>query len=294
MLMLLTVFVHLIAISGAIGAGILFYSGISTQEELMLGKFRIQHEFVKRVRRIKDENEESKLEKILKDAGYPFGLNANRYTAIFIGLLLLIFFAYVGTPAVRGDGFNLFGLVSVVVLFLIGTPDIKYSGFNFLMKKVKELNQAKIQAEVFTFYELVLNELRLMENSRIQAYTMIRDLAPNFSKMAPSINMLLFNWNTVGHAAALDGWAREVGGEEARALASVFKTLDTVDRDTAIKSLEGQQEMFMKAQTENFRRRIKVKADLAKLPIMATFALLMANYLAVVVIMCLNLLNSNM
>ncbi|WP_440650425.1 hypothetical protein [Bacillus subtilis] len=294
MLMLLTVFVHLIAVSGAIGSGILFYSGISTQEELMLGKFRIQHEFVKRVRRLKDENEESKLEKILKDAGYPFGLNANRYTAIFIGLMLVILVAYVVTPAFRGDGFNLFGLVSVVAVFLIGTPDIKYSGFNFLMKKVKELNQAKIQAEVFTFYELALNELRLMENSRIQAYTMIRDLAPNFSKMAPSINMLLFNWNTVGHASALDSWAKEVGGEEARALASVFKTLDVVDRDTAIKSLEGQQEMFMKAQIENFRRRIKVKADLAKLPIMATFALLMANYLAVVVIMCLNLLNSNM
>ncbi|MFP3470769.1 hypothetical protein R0J90_12075, partial [Micrococcus sp. SIMBA_144] len=125
-----------------------------------------------------------------------------------------------------------------------------------------------------------------MEHSRINAYSVLRNIQPYFEMISTPFNKLLTGWsNNDGPSKALDNFAKELGTKEARTLASVIKNLDEVERETALESLKGMNNMFARNQIENYRRRRKVTTDFASLPIKITHFLIVLNFLIVIIVM---------
>lgn len=286
------VYVLYIAIGGY--ASYLMYTGLSTESDTVLGRLELKQFKEKTITLLRENNEESMLAQMLEKAGNPLGLTALKYNSIYYGVLLVLISAYIITPVLQGKDFNVYIVVSVILVGVFMHPEMKFSLIRYILKKLEEMQQIKLQGEVFTLYDLILGEVRMMEYGRVNTFSIIRSLTPEFDKLRPSLSMLLMNWNRDGAENALEEWAEEVGTKEASALASVLKELDNNDISVAISSLVGQQKMFLTQNIENFRRKVKLKADIAKMPVMATFAVIMANFLSIIVIMSLDMINNTM
>ncbi|MDA6131254.1 hypothetical protein OSK38_28305, partial [Escherichia coli] len=64
--------------------------------------------------------------------------------------------------------------VIILLLALLAVPSNPYSLFVYLMKRVIEYHQAKKHAEVFMLYDLLINEIEMMNISRINTYNILR------------------------------------------------------------------------------------------------------------------------
>jgi len=290
---ILHILVYVIVVGLAGLAGYLMYAGLTTESDAIMGKLEIK-QFVDRTKyTFTDGMEDSELEKNLKSAGNPLGLTASKYVLIYYGLLFVIAVAYIITPLFRGEGISLYSVLALIIAVVGLNPDIKISGFNYGISKMIEMQQIKVQAEVFMLYDLVLGEVRMMKFGRVNTFSILRSIVPEFSSLRPSLSLLLINWNRDGQENALDEWAEQIGTKEALSLANVLKELDNNDIDVATSALVGQQKMFLSQNIETFRSRIKIKADISQIPIKITFGLIMANFLALVIIMCLDMLNNS-
>ncbi|MFC0273783.1 hypothetical protein ACFFIX_20560 [Metabacillus herbersteinensis] len=266
-------------------SGILIYTGLSSNTERIQTRLRVRQSYQKNKAKLADNASKSSTEDWLKKADYPLGLNGLKYHTIFFSIIFLLICNYVIVPLVFNGSSSIWAMLGVILVFILFHPSLP-TLFVYLMKRVIDYKQAKKNAEIFMFYDLLINELEMMSVTRINAYNIIRNMRPYFDVIHSSISKLLTRWNNDdGPKVALDKFASEIGSKEAKALVSVMKTLDEVDRETAIESLKGMNNMFVRSQIENYRRRWKITTDLASIPIRTTHFLIILNFLVVIVVM---------
>ncbi|WP_161625312.1 hypothetical protein [Pontibacillus halophilus] len=244
--------------------------------------------------KVTDTMKQSKAESWLKAAGYPLMLNGARYHVIYFIVSFLLIVNYILAPILtRSDlGIITIALVAGAILFLL--PSFQWSAFVYVMKRIVDYREAKRNAEVFMLYDLVINELEMMSSSRTNTFNLLKKLMPYFDVINDSFAKLLTTWNNdKGPKIALEEFGEDIGTKEAKSLASVLKTLDEVDKETAIQNLNDINNMFARSQIENYRRRKKVTLDLASIPIKATHFVVILNFIVVIIVMVGILMEAN-
>lgn len=278
--------VYFIATLGAVGSGMLVYLGLSTKSERKQTRLRVREKFKESQSKVVDTASKSGAELSLQQAGYPFGVNGVRYYIFFISLIAFLAINYLLVPLISGATLSIWTVLILVTVYVLLLPDFPFSLFQYVINRVIDYNQAKKNSEVFMLYDLIINEVEMMENTRINTYSLIRNLKPYFDVINGSLTRLLSKWtDDEGPEKALDYFAEDLGSKEAKSLVSVLKRLDENDRETALTSLRGMNNMFVRSQIENYRRRRKITTDLASIPIKVTHFIILFNFMAIVVFM---------
>lgn len=278
-------------------AGILVYTGLNSKVERMQYRLRIRSNIAKSKDKIIEGTKSSKAEEWLRKAQYPLGLTGTKYYIFLGGFLFFLLIYYVIGPILIHGGTTrgtIIAAVSIIVVGLLGAPSFPFSLFVYTMKRVIEYHNAKKHAEVFMLYDLLINEIEMMNMSKLNTYNVLRNIMPYFEVLEKPFTILLTNWsNSEGPKVALDKFGEELNSKEAQALIGVIKNLDDVSRKTALGHLRGMHNMFVKSQIENYRRKRKVTTDLLGLPIKATHFIIILNFLVVIVTMVSIILNSS-
>ena len=280
------ILVHIIAIFGALGSGWLVYSGLTNRYEKIHHRLRFKQSILEQKNRFVLFSKESRLEIMLKQAGYPLNITALKYNIFHMCLSIFLALNYLIVPYYTKGTFSMVTLGILFLVLLLTVPLFPYAAIYFLLKRLIDYKNAKRNAELFVLYDLLTTEIQMMETSRINAYNLLRDLRPYFTEIEDSLNRLLTDWNKdKGHVAALDAFAKEINTSEAEALVTVLKTFDENSRKTILESLRGMEEVFANAQIENYRRRRKLFVDLARIPIKTAHFLIILNFVVVIVFM---------
>lgn len=278
-------------------AGILVYTGLNTKVERIQHRVRIRTNLTKSKDKILEGTKSSKAEEWLRKAQYPLGLTGTKYYFFLAGFLFFLLIYYVIAPILMNGGASrgtMIGAVSIVIVGLLGAPSFPFSLFVYSMKRVIEYHHAKKHAEVFMLYDLLINEIEMMNVSKLNTYNVLRNIMPYFEVLEKPFTILLTNWsNSEGPKVALDKFGEELNSKEAQALIGVIKNLDDVSRETALGHLRGMHSMFVKSQIENYRRKRKVTTDLLGIPIKATHFIIILNFLVVVITMVSVILSSS-
>jgi hypothetical protein len=271
---------------GAIIAGYLLYSGLTTRTEKLFYKLRVRNAIQQSKQQFQTKAERSKLQDILREAGFPLGLNAVRYKILHLALMVFLILNYIVYPYWSGEGVALYTVILIIALYVGLLPDVPFSLAHLILKKWIEYRRAKRNSELYSLYDMIISELEMMQTMRINCYSLLRTLKPYFQEIEPDLNRLLAQWNSdKGPSYALDLFAKEMGTREAEALATILKTFDENKKETILTSLRGMEDMFVNSQIENYRRRRKLLVDLASIPIKATHYLIILNFVIVIVYM---------
>lgn len=283
----LPIFIKTIAIVGAIVAGYLVYSGLSNRIEKQHLRMRFKEKFYKQQVKFKEQAETGKTERLLKEAGNPFGLNGIRWEFMKWLLLVFVFINYIVYPYFSTGNVSYFSILTIAGGMIFLAPAFPYSLTRFILNRLIDYKQAKRNSELFSFYDMLLSEIQMMQQTRVNVYSLIRTLKPYFKEIDGAITRLLANWTSddEGPDYALDVFAKEIGTNEAKSLSNVLKTFDNSKRETILQSLQGMEDMFINSQIENYRRKRKLYVDLANLPIKAAHGLIILNFIMVIVYM---------
>jgi hypothetical protein len=290
--------VYLLCAVLSISSGVLVYRGMSSETERVQTRLRIRHSIQTNREKIAksatESAEKSSAELWFKKAGYPLGLNSFSYHLILFSLVVLLVVNYVLIPLIFSGQLNMIAFAVIVLGAFFLLPWNPVSAFGVIMKRVVDYQNAKRNGEVFMLYDLLINELQMMTSTRINAYNLLRGMLPYFSVIKPHLAKTLSVWSSdEGPEQALDDFAEEMGTREAQSLVSVIKMLDRVERDTAIQSLKGMQNMFARSQIENYRRRRKVTTDLMGIPIKVTHFLIVLNFIVLIVVMVSSIISGS-
>lgn len=270
-------------------AGVLLYSGLSSKEEKMQTRIRFKNSVNKNFEKVVQDSLQSKAEIWLRKANYPLGLNGFRYLLIIGGFIAFLTIYYVILPMIingRPDKLTIVSTVIIGLVAFIAAPNNPFSLFVYIMKRIIEYHHAKKHAEVFMLYDLLINEVEMMTVSRLNTYSILRNIKPYFTVLDKSFTMLLSSWGSdEGPIIALDRFSQELSSKEADALIGVLKNLDNLDRNTALGHLRGMHNMFVRSQIENYRRKRKITTDILKIPIKATHFIIILNFLVLIVTM---------
>ncbi|WP_374717745.1 hypothetical protein [Neobacillus sp.] len=278
-------------------AGFLVYTGLSSQVERMQTRIRFRTNIRKNREMLIENALNTKAEQWLKKAKYPLGINGIRYYLIMGGFIAFLAIYYVILPFLINGSvskLNLVAAVLIILLALMASPSNPFSLFIYIMKKVISFHQAKKHSEIFMLYDLLINEIEMMTNTRINTYNILRNIKPYFVVLDKPMTLLLSTWSSdEGPYVALEKFSKELESKEAEALIGVIKNLDNLDRKTALVQLRGMHNMFVKSQIENFRRKRKITTDLLGIPIKATHFIIILNFLVVIVTMVSVILESS-
>lgn len=276
----------------AVISGVFIYRGLTSHTERIQDRLRIKQSVQQGRVKLVESASKSNSEDWLKQADYPLGLTGLACNIVFFLITLLLIANYIIIPFLFSGDMSLWSIIGIALFFIAFNPNFK-TLFFYVMKRIIEYRHAKKNAEVFMLYDLIINELEMMQVSRINTYNILRDLRPYFTVIDTSLARVLTTWsNNQGPKVALDQFAKDMGTKEAHALIPVIKTLDDVDRLTALDSLKGMRSMFINSQIENYRRRMKITKDLSSIPINATHFVIILNFLAVIVVMVTQILQS--
>lgn len=290
----LDIFVYGLAIILAIVSSSFLYTGLSTHTERLQTRIRLRHSFVEGTKKLKESTEQSNTEKLLKKASHPLGLTAIRYNSILFIVFGILMVNYIFVPLVVSGSVNMWSSLIILVLFLMAMPHFPYSLFRYMINRVIEYREAKRNAEIFMLYDMLTINLKAMTNTRINTYNLLNDIKPYFEVIDKPFTRLLSDWTSnKGPQQALDDFGKELGTKEAKAIVGVLKTLDQVNIHTAIEALQGMNDMFIRSQIENYRRRRKVSTDLLSIPIKSTHFLIILNFLIVIIVMVTTLISTN-
>lgn len=269
-------------------AGILVYTGLSSKVERRQTRIRIKTQMVKSRNKVIENTKNSKAEEWLEKAKYPLGLNGIRYYLMLWGVVLFLLTNYVFIPfIINGPGNEIsIALMVIVLVTIFLLPNNPYSLFVLVNKRVIDYYNTKKHAEIFMLYDLLINEIEMMKITRINTYNILRNIKPYFVVLEKPMTKLLSTWsNDEGPIVALDKFEKELDSNEAKALISVMKNLDEIDRETALSHLRGMHSMFIRTQIENYRRKMKLTTDLFGIPIKTTHFLIILNFLVLIVTM---------
>ncbi|WP_368659602.1 hypothetical protein AB3Z07_27905 (plasmid) [Metabacillus halosaccharovorans] len=284
---------YIIVIVLSILAGTLIYMGLTSHTERIQDRLRVKQSVQRGRVKVLESASKSATEDWLMKAGYPLGLNGLTYNIIFFSIIFLLLVNYVIVPFIFKGDLRTWAILAIAVFFIAFNPNFK-TLFYYVMKRVIEYRQAKKNTEIFMLYDLIITELEMMNVSRINTYNILRDLRSYFTVIDTPLTKVLTAWgNDQGPKVALEEFAKEIGTREASALIPVIKTLDDVDRETALDSLKGMRTMFVNSQIENYRRRMKITKDLTSIPINTTHFLIILNFLVVIIVMVSTLMKAN-
>lgn len=287
----LPILVYALGVIGAVISGTLVYYGLSTKTELVQNRLRIKQTLRDNQEKIVKSALSSNAEEMLKTAGYPLGINALKYFIFYSAIISFLAFNYIVFPIAAGDEISKIAGIGVIVTFVFLMPSFPYSLFKYFVNRAIAYKQTRKNQEIFMFYDLLINEIQMMNQTRINTYNLLKGLRPYFEVINQPMTKLLTTWgNDEGPEIALDRFAEEIDTKETRALITVLKTFDENDRDTALKALRSMSEMFVRSQIENYRRKRKVTTDLSTLPIKLAHFLILVNFLVVVVYMVANIM----
>ncbi|WP_066412853.1 hypothetical protein [Sutcliffiella cohnii] len=283
---LLPMLIYFFSTLFAVLSGYLVYTGLSTQTERKQNRLRFREKWRNGQAKVIASAEKTGAESLLKEAGYPLGLNGVKYYIFFITFISFLVIYYIVFPLLSGNSVSIWTTIIIIGIYVFFLPDFPFSLFRYIIKRIVEYNQSKKNSEIFMLYDLIINEIEMMENTRINSYNLLRNLKSYFNVINGSITRLLSQWtDDEGPEKALDNFAEDLGTKEAKSLISVLKKLDENDRETALTSLKGMNNMFVRSQIENYRRRRKVTTDLSSIPIKVTHFLILLNFMVVVVYM---------
>lgn len=289
--------IHAISFLLSVLAGGLVYTGISSKVERAQNRIRLKNSIIKNKGKVIEGSLGTRAEEWLKKAQYPLGLNGFRYYLIVGGLILFLAIYYVIFPILLNGGSSKLTMMAAVIILLIAffaTPSNPFSIFVIIMKRVIDFHHSKKHAEVFMLYDLLINEIEMMSNSRINTYNILRNIKPYFVVLDKSLTMLLSSWSSdEGPKVALEKFSQDIQSKEADALIGVIKNLDNLDRKTALGHLRGMHNMFVKSQIENYRRKKKITTDLLGIPIKATHFIIILNFIVLIVTMVAKILASS-
>lgn len=278
-------------------AGILVYAGLTSKAERMQTRIRLKNNIVKSREMVIEGSLQTRAEEWLRKAQYPLGLNGLRYYLIIGGFISFLTINYVSLPIIINGEAEKLTMVSVVIILLmalLAAPSNPFSLFVYVMKRVIEYNHAKKHAEIFMLYDLLINEIEMMNVSRINTYNILRNIRSYFFVLDKPFTILLSSWSSDdGPKAALEKFSQELHSKEADALIGVIKNLDDLDRKTALSHLRGMHNLFVRSQIENYRRKRKITTDILGIPIKITHFLIILNFLLVVVTMVSFIINSS-
>lgn len=289
--------IYIVAIILSSIAGILVYTGMSSKVERLQHRLRIRTNIAKSKDKIIEGTKSSKAEDWLSKAQYPLGLTGAKYYFFLGGFLFFLLIYYVIGPILIHGGTTrgtMIVAVSIIAVGVLGSPSFPFSLFVYTMKRVIAYHNAKKHAEVFMLYDLLINEIEMMNVSKLNTYNVLRNIMTYFEVLEKPFTILLTNWsNSEGPKVALDKFSEELNSKEAQALIGVIKNLDDVSRETALGHLRGMHNMFVKSQIENYRRKRKASTDLLGIPIKTTHFIIILNFLVVVVTMVSVILSSS-
>lgn len=285
--------VYLIAGLSSCLAGILVYTGLSTKEERLQSRIRFRKTLQESQKKIVEQSKQSKAEVWFKKADYPLGINGLKYNFTYWGILAFLICYYLIFPMLFGDKPSMVAALAILLFGFLASPSFPFSLFCYIMKKYLEYLQAKKNAEVFMLYDLLINEIEMMVSTRINTYNILRDIKAYFEVLDKSLTRVLSGWGSdEGPAIALERFQEELNSKEAEALIGVLKNLDNMNRETALQQLKGMQSMFTRSQIENFRHKRKLTTDLASLPIKGTHFIIILNFVMVIVMMVVVILQN--
>lgn len=277
---------YTVSIGGAVLSGVLLYSGLMSRSERVQTKLRFNRSIKQTKDKIVYESLTSEFEERFRKAGYPLKLNAVRFSLFRYFFLLILLSNYVLVPVLSGQSYSIYSIIGILIFYVFTMPNQPFSITEYLLRKVIGYRVAKLNSEIFIFHDLLIGEITMMTNARINTYNIIRSLKPYFDNLNPLITKLLSSWNEDGGPEkALDNFAEELGSNEAKSLVSVLKTLDMNERETALKALQGMNDLFARSQIENYRRKRKFIADLGSMPIKIAIFLSILNFLILVMYM---------
>lgn len=283
---LLPFLIYFIAVVGAIMSGLLVYFGLASKQERKQTRLRIKQELESNKEKVVKQASDTFTEKLLREADYPLGINGIKYYTFFMSLIVVLIGYYLVGPFLMGDFVSVWRILFLIAVYLVFLPSFPYSLFRYTLNAVIVYKQAKRNSEVFMLYDLLINELEGMDVTRVNTYNLVRNLKPYFEYINGPLSQLLARWTDDGGPhEALDRFGEDIGTKEAKSLASTLKTLDENDRSTVLSALKGMNNMFVRSQIENYRRRRKVMTDLGSLPIRITHFLILLNFIAIVVYM---------
>lgn len=285
--------IYFLAGIGSCISGILVYTGLSTKEERLQSRIRFRKNLQDNREKVIEKAKQSKAEEWFKKADYPLGINGLKYNFTYWGIIIFLTLYYVVFPILVGDNPSMIGAIVTLSFGFLASPSFPFSLFRYFMKKVLEYQQAKKNAEVFMLYDLLINEIEMMITTRINTYSLLRDIKPYFEVLDKSLTRLLSTWGSdEGPTVALERFKEELNSKEGEALVGVIKNLDKMSRETALHQLKGMQSMFTRSQIENFRHRRKLTTDLASLPIKTTHFIIILNFVMLIIMMVVAILQN--
>lgn len=283
---------YIVALVGAVTSGVLVYSGLATKLERRHLRLRLKEGWDDSKRNFVDQAKSSPLEQLLIMARYPLGLNALRVNILYIGLLLLVIMNYGLTPLLLIGEVKGWPILISVITVIILYPGLPFSPVRMLLNQLIEYRKAKRNAELFSLYDMLVSEIEMMRNTRINVYSLIRTLLPYFVEIKPQLTKMLSEWSSssVGPYEAINGFAESINTSEAKSLATVLKTFDENSRDTLLTSLRGMEDIFITSQIENSRRKRKMFVDVLSIPVKSANFLIMLNFVFVIVVMTMKMM----
>lgn len=290
LLKFLDIFIYGGGVIGALLSGYLVYSALVSGEEKLLARLRIHQRLKSQKEQFVKESNMSKAEVLLKEVGYPLKVNGFRYRIFRISLLGVLSINYLIIPFLLTGEISLYMTLFIVTIGWLTQPRFPYSIFRLVMHRLIELRKAKRNNEVFQLHDLLVSEIDMMTNNRVNTYSILRSLYPYFTQIKQEIAKLLRNWKN-DPDQALSAFADEIGTKEAEALVAVLKRLDANEREVAMEALRSHGDLFAKSQIENYRRRKKLFTDLSSIPIRAAHFFIILNFIAIVVYMVMGVLS---
>jgi hypothetical protein len=270
----------------ALLAGYLLYSGLSSRLEKQHYRLRLKESLQKQSKKFENKAKSSKAEQLLNEAGNPLGLNGVKWEILKWTLLSFLLINYIVYPTLLSKEVSMYSILFIIVVMVMLSPTFPFSITRFILNRLVDYKKAKRSSELFSLYDMLISEIQMMQNTRVNAYSLLRMLKPYFKELDATMSRLLTNWTSdQGPEHALDVFAKEIGTNEAKSLANILKKFDENKRDAILKSLIGMEDMFINSQIENYRRRRKLYVDLANIPIKGAHFLIILNFVLVIVCM---------
>ncbi|MEF3086629.1 hypothetical protein [Bacillus altitudinis] len=273
-------------------AGILVYQGLSTTGERQQLRLRFLYQLQEHKNKLLSPTK-SLTDQQLKLAGNPLGLNASRYFLMLTILYSVLFIYYGLIPLISGQAPNAILLSSIGISLASLLPTMPFSLFNLFIKRVIEYKQSKLGIELFTLYDMLINEVESNKTHQVNTYNFIKSHIKYFDYLRPNLTILLSNWTSIGPEEALKEFQQSINTPAGKSLSTVLRTLDDSDRTQALEALKSHKETFVTEHKENFRRQKRISREVLNVPIIATHYAISLNFVIVIFIMVLDILTSS-
>lgn len=239
-------------------AAYLVYRALSTQEEREQRRTKLQKQIQKQQAKLLHRSKETKIERLLRKAGYPLGLNSIRFRILSITLLLGMVVGYGVLPIVNNT-MNIINVYILVGAAFFTLTSFKFSPIVLFLNYLIGVKQRKQRVELFTLFDMLKAEMNsLSEGQQVNIYGIIKDSTGMFEHIDDTINRFLSLWKT-NPEQAKDSFVEMIPGTSSESLAEVLYRLDKTTKKEALQIVENESQIFssqfLESQFQNNNKR---------------------------------------